>query len=62
MKDETVDKIEENIQKAQNLLEEAARLLCNEPGNTIGGKLWTLLAGKADEVAESFNYTYRLRD
>ena len=63
MKDETVDKIEDNIRQAQNLLEEAARLLCNEPGDTLGGKLWTLLSNKACEVAELLiRYTYKLRD
>jgi len=62
MKDETVDKIEENIRQAQNLLEEAARLLCNEPGDTPGGAIWTFLSRKAEEIVEPLNYTYRLRD
>lgn len=62
MKNETVDKIEDNIRQAQILLEEAAKLLCNEPGNTIGGKLWSWLSNKSEEIVEPLNYTYRLRD
>jgi len=62
MKDKVVNKIENNVRKAQDLLEEAARLLCNEPGDTPGGILWTLLSNKSQEIASAFNYTYRLRD
>lgn len=62
MKNETVDKIEDNIRQAQNLLEEAARLLCNEPGDSIGGAIWSFLAKKSEEIVVPLNYTYKLRD
>ena len=62
MPNETVNKIEDNIRQAQNLLEEAARLLCNEPGNTPGGAIWSFLAKKSEEIVEPLNYTYKLRD
>ena len=62
MKDETVNKIEDNLRKAQELIEETAKLLCNEPGDSTGGRIWSYLTIKAEEIVVPLNYTYDLRD
>jgi hypothetical protein len=57
---EKVDELEGKLRKAQEILEEAAQMVCDVRGE-YGPHLWNRLTSLANDVGDTFCGLYRLR-
>lgn len=57
---EQADELEDKLRKAQNILEEAAQMVCDLSGE-YGPHLWGRLTSIANDVGDTFCGLYRIR-
>lgn len=57
---EQVNQVEDALREAQNKVEEAGRLLCNEAGDTVGGQMWRDCNALSEKISDVIHVAYKL--
>ena len=61
MTHEEVNTLEDTLREVQNKAEEAGRMVCSQPGNTVGGWIWDRCGAISELVSNMIHESYKLR-
>ena len=60
--DNEICEFEDILREAQARVEEAGRIMCKAPGDTVGGQLWRKCTDMSDSIADMIHLAFRSND
>lgn len=60
--EEDICKFEDLLREAQARVEEAGRIMCKAPGDTVGGRLWRNCTGMSESIGDLIHQAFRAND